>query len=87
MIFFPPQHDLKNRIISGISIVNATPSILFVDKIAGVPVSSTVDNIKENMAYQVELLLPRNSPPLHLASRLDVCTSGMITFDVHKETD
>lgn len=50
--------------------------LIFVDKIAGVPVSSTVDNIGENMAYQLQLLLPKDSPPLHLASRLDVCTSG-----------
>ena len=55
-------------------------SVLFVDKIAGVPVSSTVDNIGENMAHQVQLLLPKSSPPLHLASRLDVCTSGICSI-------
>lgn len=59
---------------------NNEDGILFVDKIAGVPVSATVDNIGENMAYQLQLLLPRESPPLHLASRLDVCTSGLFLF-------
>ena len=53
-------------------------SILFVDKVAGVPVSSTIDNYYENMMSQVQQILPRNSPSLHLGSRLDVCTSGEI---------
>jgi hypothetical protein len=51
--------------------------IIFVDKVAGVPVSATVDNNCENMLYQVQCLLPKSDPPLHLASRLDVCTSGV----------
>jgi hypothetical protein len=50
--------------------------MLFVDKVAGAPVSPTVDNYHENMVSQVQNLLPGNSPPLHLSSRLDTCTSG-----------
>jgi hypothetical protein len=50
--------------------------MLFVDKVAGAPVSPTVDNYHENMVSQVQSVLPGNSPPLHLSSRLDTCTSG-----------
>ena len=50
--------------------------MLFVDKVAGAPVSPTVDNYYENMVSQVQSVLPGNSPPLHLSSRLDTCTSG-----------
>ena len=51
--------------------------MLFVDKVAGAPVSSTVDNYHENMICQVQRILQPNSPPLHLSSRLDTCTSGI----------
>lgn len=50
--------------------------MLFVDKVAGAPVSSTVDNYHENMVSQVQHILQPNSCPLHLSSRLDTCTSG-----------
>jgi hypothetical protein len=56
---------------------SVSSKIIFVDKLAGVPVSATVDNNCENMLYQVQCLLPKSDPPLHLASRLDVCTSGV----------
>ena len=74
-------HMYDFRIIPLNSSVSAPHSLIFVDKNAGVPVSATVDNIGENMIHQVQLLLPKRSPPLHLASRLDVCTSGESTFD------
>jgi hypothetical protein len=45
----------------------------------GVPVSSTVDNIGENMAHQLQMLV-KGSKPLHLASRLDMCTSGLFVY-------
>lgn len=54
--------------------------MLFVDKVAGAPVSPTVDNYHENMVSQVQSILPGNSPPLHLSSRLDTCTSGKSFF-------
>lgn len=62
------MHEAKDSVSS---------KIIFVDKVAGVPVSATVDNNCENMLYQVQSLLPKSDPPLHLASRLDVCTSGV----------
>ena len=56
---------------------SVSSKIIFVDKVAGVPVSATVDNYCENVLYQIQSLLPKSDPPLHLASRLDVCTSGI----------
>ena len=56
--------------------------MLFVDKVAGAPVSSTVDNYHENMVSQVQHILRADSPQLHLSSRLDTCTSGTESLSI-----
>lgn len=54
--------------------------IILVDKIlTNIPISSTVDNAIENILYQVTKV---TNLKLHVTSRLDVCTSGLIPLAI-----
>jgi hypothetical protein len=54
--------------------------IILVDKvISNIPVSPTVDNAIENILYQVTKIANLN---LHVACRLDVCTTGLIPLAI-----
>jgi 23S rRNA-/tRNA-specific pseudouridylate synthase len=63
-------------------------NLVFVDKIAGLPVAATVDNLIENLQYQLtsHLFGPDSTKQLYLSSRLDACTSGIMPFSKDAET-
>lgn len=73
----------QNQILSieCIETIEGPITVVVVDKISGVPIGPTLDNKIENVQHQVESVLPLSIPPdLHASSRLDVCTSGIVSF-------
>ena len=61
-------------------IESSLSDLLMVDKPPDLVVSDTVDNTQENLVHEIERHLNLQSPTasLHLVSRLDACTSGLI---------
>ena len=56
--------------------------LLVVNKPPGLPCTETADNMKENLRYQMERTIGFDgfSRRLELASRLDLCTEGIVVF-------
>lgn len=68
--------DWKGRV------VEETSEFVVIDKPPGVPVPSTVDNLFENVNYQLSKAL---NAPLYVTQRLDRPTSGLLVLAKTKE--
>eukprot|EP00607_Mallomonas_marina_P000001 CAMPEP_0182438628 /NCGR_PEP_ID=MMETSP1167-20130531/85904_1 /TAXON_ID=2988 /ORGANISM="Mallomonas Sp, Strain CCMP3275" /LENGTH=581 /DNA_ID=CAMNT_0024632077 /DNA_START=607 /DNA_END=2349 /DNA_ORIENTATION=- len=73
----PKRYPAAPRMDWSSLLLLSSSSLVVLDKPAGVPVSPSTDNLRENVQFQVSELMERE---MWVTGRLDVCTSGVVVL-------